>query len=261
MRTMKIAVMGMGVAGSYLLSRLKDDHEVTGYERMTKDRHDSICAWGSSKSRMTQLCEMSGIDFGKYVIHDGKFMHISCAGKKFNIALHGLCTYDKIGLIQDLVKNCTVHYGKAPAKSEIESKYDLIVDCTGFHRSYLPRIKNDFFLPTYEYKVQYEDKVPYDDFFVHAFKGMSGYFWYFPLGEKTAHIGAGDYNKNHVIETNKFLKKTRRQNHQNRGQTHTACNTGKLHAIFGRQHSGGGRVHRNRVSVARGGHNSKHGMC
>ena len=42
---MKIAVMGMGVAGSYLLSRLKNDHDVTGYERMTEERHDSICAW------------------------------------------------------------------------------------------------------------------------------------------------------------------------------------------------------------------------
>ena len=204
---MKIAVMGMGVAGSYLLSRLKNDHDVTGYERMTEERHDSICAWGSSKNRMAQLCKMSGIDFEKYVIHDGKFMHISCAGKKFDIALHGLCTYDKIGLIQDLVKDCTVHYGKALAKKDLTSKYDLVVDCTGFHRTYLPRIKNDFFLPTYEYKIQYEDKVPYDDFFVHAFKGMSGYFWYFPLGEKTAHIGAGDYNKNHIVETDKFLKK------------------------------------------------------
>ena len=29
---------------------------------------------------------------------------------------------------------------------------------------------------------------------------MSGYFWYFP-------IGAGDYNKNHIVETDKFLKK------------------------------------------------------
>ena len=161
---MKIAVMGMGVAGSYLLSRLKNDHDVTGYERMTEERHDSICAWGSSKNRMAQLCKMSGIDFEKYVIHDGKFMHISCAGKKFDIALHGLCTYDKIGLIQDLVKDCTVHYGKALAKDDLTSKYDLVVDCTGFHRTYLPRIKNDFFLPTYEYKIQYEDKVPYDDF-------------------------------------------------------------------------------------------------
>ena len=40
---MKIAVMGMGVAGSYLLSRLKNDHDVTGY--LTEERHDSICAY------------------------------------------------------------------------------------------------------------------------------------------------------------------------------------------------------------------------
>jgi len=31
---MKIAVCGMGVAGSYLMARLKDDHEVVGFERM-----------------------------------------------------------------------------------------------------------------------------------------------------------------------------------------------------------------------------------
>ena len=33
---MKIAVMGMGVAGSYLVSRLKNDHEVVGFERMMR---------------------------------------------------------------------------------------------------------------------------------------------------------------------------------------------------------------------------------
>ena len=36
---------------------------------------------------------------------------------------------------------------------------------------------------------------------------MSGYFWYFPMGKNLAHIGAGDYNKQHVEETNKFFKK------------------------------------------------------
>ena len=43
---MKIAIMGMGVAGSYLMARLKNsEHEVVGYERMTEQNHDSICAW------------------------------------------------------------------------------------------------------------------------------------------------------------------------------------------------------------------------
>ena len=83
----------------------------------------------------------------------------------------------------------------------------MIVDCTGFHRSYLPKISEDFFLPTYEYKVEYENGVPYDDFYIEPFPGMSGYFWYFPLGEKWAHIGAGDYRKNHIKATDAFLKK------------------------------------------------------
>ena len=68
-------------------------------------------------------------------------------------------------------------------------------------------MEQDFFLPTYEYKVEYENGVPYDDFYIEPFPGMSGYFWYFPLGENFAHIGAGDYNKNHVKATDDFLKK------------------------------------------------------
>ena len=66
---MKIAVMGMGVAGSYLMARLKDtEHEVVGYERNPQERHDSICAWGTCKPRMVELCEKSGVDFNDYLI-------------------------------------------------------------------------------------------------------------------------------------------------------------------------------------------------
>ena len=60
---MKIAICGIGVAGSYLISRLKDSHEVVGFERMPEDKHDSICAWGTCKPRMIELCEKSGVDF------------------------------------------------------------------------------------------------------------------------------------------------------------------------------------------------------
>ena len=70
---LKIAVMGMGVAGSYLMARLKDtEHEVVGYERMVEERHDSICAWGASKNTMSDLCNKSNINFEDFVIHDGK---------------------------------------------------------------------------------------------------------------------------------------------------------------------------------------------
>ena len=201
--------MGMGVAGSYLMARLRNtEHEVTGYERSPKKRHDSICAWGTCKNKMRELCLKADYDFNDYVIHDGKNMYVKMNNQEqFNIGLHGLCTYNKLGLIQDFIKDSKVNYGSAPKLEELESQYDMIVDCTGFHRVYLPKLEQDFFLPTYEYKVEYENGVPYDDFYIEPFPGMSGYFWYFPLGENLAHIGAGDYRKNHVKATDDFLKK------------------------------------------------------
>lgn len=205
---MKIAIAGIGVAGSYLASRLKHDHKVVCFERMSLQHHDSICAWGTCRTKMDELCAKSGVDFGKYVIHDGKKMHVEIGSQKmFQINLDGLCTYNKIGLIHDFVDGCETHHGVAPKRAELERDFDLIVDCTGFHRSYLPKIKDDFYLPTYEYKVEYDNGVPFDDFYIKPFPGMSGYFWYFPLGKNTAHIGAGDYLKGHVEKTNQFLEK------------------------------------------------------
>lgn len=201
--------MGMGVAGSYLMARLEGSgHEVTGYERSPPERHDSICAWGTIKPVLDEFCRKTGRNFDDFLIHDGKSMHVRMNnGVKFDIGLKGLCTYDKLGLIKDFIKDSNITYGSAPRLEDLESEYDMIVDCTGFHRYYLPKLREDFFLPTYEYKVEYEDGVPYDDFYIEPFPGMSGYFWYFPLGKNWAHIGAGDYNKNHVRATDDFLKK------------------------------------------------------
>ena len=86
---MKIAVMGMGVAGSYLMARLKDSaHEVVGYERMLQAKHDSICAWGTIKSTMSELCSKSDINFEKHIIHDGKNLYIDMNNQqRFDIKL------------------------------------------------------------------------------------------------------------------------------------------------------------------------------
>lgn len=206
---MKIAVMGMGVAGSYLMARLQGtEHQAVGYERSTEKRHDSICAWGTIRPVLEEFCSKTGRDFADFMIHDGRRMDVKMnSGVEFGIGLHGLCTYNKLGLIQDFIKDSDIRYGTTPKLERLESEYDIIVDCTGFHRGYLPRLKKDFFLPTYEYKVEYEKSVPYDDFYIEPFPGMSGYFWYFPLGDNAAHIGAGDYNKDHVRATNDFLEK------------------------------------------------------
>ena len=48
---MKIAVVGIGVAGAYLMNRLNEDHDnsVVGFERMLESQHDAVCAWASCK--------------------------------------------------------------------------------------------------------------------------------------------------------------------------------------------------------------------
>ncbi len=205
---MKIAVCGIGVAGGYLLSRLKKDHKIVGFERMKEEEHDSICAWGASKKKMIELCKKSDINFEDYIIHDGKNLYIDMNNQeRFDIKLKGLCTYDKIRLIRDMAQGCEVHYGVSPKLEDLERDFDLIIDATGFYRTYLPKPEKDFYLPTYQYKIEYENEVPLDDFYVKPFPGMTGYLWYFPLDKKFAHIGAGDYKRNHVKETDKFLEK------------------------------------------------------
>jgi len=204
---LKIAVVGIGVAGAYLLARLKKEHEVVGFERSTQENHDSICAWGTTKRPMQEFAEKCGLNFNDYLIHEGNTMYIEMNSQRFTIKLMGLCTYNKIGLIKDMAKGCKIHYGATPKLQDLESEFDVIVDSTGFHRSYLPRLSRDFHLPTFQHKVEYENGVPFDDFYLKPFASMSGYFWYFPLGKNLAHIGAGDKNRNHITETNAFLKK------------------------------------------------------
>ncbi len=112
----------MGVAGSYLMARLKStEHDVTGYERNTEDRHDSICAWGTIKPVLTEFCKKVDRDFDDFLIHDGKNMHVKMNNDiKFDIGLHGMCTYDKLALIKDFIKDSKIIYGEAPKLEELE---------------------------------------------------------------------------------------------------------------------------------------------
>ena len=110
---------GNGCCRLLLMARLKDsEHDVTGYELNPKERHDSICAWGTIKPILTEYCKKTGRDFNDFLIHDGKNMHVKMNNDvKFDIGLHGLCTYDKLGLIKDFIKDSKVIYGKPPSFS------------------------------------------------------------------------------------------------------------------------------------------------
>jgi flavin-dependent dehydrogenase len=212
---MKIAVVGIGVAGAYLMNKLSDDHDnrVVGFERMPEAQHDAVCAWATCENVMSSLVKNCGIHFDDYILHKGNHMRVdvnSKGGKNrdsdentIDISLKGMVAYDKLKLIRDMIKGTEIEFGKVPKKESLESDFDVIIDSTGFHRNYLPKIKNEMWIPCVQYKVKYDlDKTPFDDFYLKAFPSMNGYFWYFPLGNGYAHIGAGDFERK---SSNKFV--------------------------------------------------------
>ena len=211
---MKIAVVGIGVAGAYLMNRLSDDYnnQVVGFERMPKDQHDAVCAWATCENVMAGLAKNCGLNFDDYILHDGKHMYVDLEDKgdggSIDIKLKGMVSYDKLRLIQEMIRGTEIRFGRAPRKDQMESDFDIIIDSTGFHRNYLPRVGNEMWIPCVQYKVRYQPgKEPYDDFYLRAFPAMSGYFWYFPLGSGYAHVGAGDFLKSHNHFVDEFLNK------------------------------------------------------
>lgn len=208
---MKIAVVGIGVAGAYLMNRLSDDHHVhvVGFERMQKDEHDAVCAWATCENVMADLARNCGLNFDDYVLHDGKHMLVDLEeNETVDIRLKGMVSYDKLRLIQDMIRGTEIKFGRGPRKEELEADFDLIIDSTGFHRNYLPRVGNETWIPCVQYKVRYhQGKEPFEDFYLRTFPSMSGYFWYFPLGNGLAHIGAGDFLKSHNHFLYEFLNK------------------------------------------------------
>lgn len=221
---MKIAVVGIGVAGAYLMNRLSDDHDnhVVGFERMPETQHDAVCAWATCKNVMSRLAKNCGLNFEDYILHSGKHMKVDLGGittknqnsktddnNNIDIGLKGMVSYDKLKVIQDMIKGTKIEFGKVPKKENLESEFDIIIDSTGFHRNYLPKLENEMWIPSIQYKVKYDiDKTPFDDFYLKAFPSMTGYFWYFPLGNGYAHIGAGDFErKNNNKFVDEFLKK------------------------------------------------------
>ena len=78
---MKIAVVGIGVAGAHSMNRLSDDqsNQVVGFERMPKDEHDAVCLGNMSKrdGRPHRKC---GLNFDDYVLHNGRHMQVDLEG-------------------------------------------------------------------------------------------------------------------------------------------------------------------------------------
>ena len=107
----------------------------------------------------------------------------SSNNNSIDIRLNGMVAYDKLRLIQDMMKGTKIVFGKVPKKENLESDFDIIVDSTGFHRNYLPKLNDEMWIPCVQYKVKYDiDKIPFDDFYLKAFPSMTDTFGIFLSG-------------------------------------------------------------------------------
>jgi flavin-dependent dehydrogenase len=193
---MHFAIAGAGVAGSYLGNMLqKRGHEVEIFEAAKKEHHWPVCAWGASKHMLEKFSDQAGLDFAKYVFHVGHRLRMELPNDNEEyLDLRGLVTYDKHGWETDLLKNVRVEYGTKVTRETFPfDKYDYVIDCTGLHRTLLPKSDQDFLIPAYEYLLENVHGI--DEFYVICYKGVKGYFWYFPLGNGRGYMGAGDVQK------------------------------------------------------------------
>ena len=192
---MHFAIAGAGVAGSYLGRMLQRDHEVEIFEASKKESHWPVCAWGASRHMLTKFSDQAGLDFAGYVSHVGHKLRMELPNDNEEyLELKGLVTYNKLKWENDLLKDLKVTYGSKVTRETFPfEKYDYVIDCTGLHRTLLPKSDQDFMIPAYEYLLENVHGI--DEFYVIGYKGAKGYFWYFPLGAGRGYMGAGDIEK------------------------------------------------------------------
>ncbi|HXT83045.1 MAG TPA: NAD(P)/FAD-dependent oxidoreductase [Verrucomicrobiae bacterium] len=193
---MKFAIIGAGVAGSYLGSMLYNGgHDIEIYESQQKEKHWPVCAWGASRHMLEYFSKKANLEFNNYIFHIGKKIRMELPNnKEETLVIDGLVTYNKKQWENDLLKNIEIKYGIVGKKENFPlDKFDYVLDCTGFHRAFLPKPKDDFIIPAYEYLIENVNEI--EEFYVIGYKGARGYFWYFPLDNGMAFVGAGDIDR------------------------------------------------------------------
>lgn len=203
--SLRIAIIGMGVAGAYLGAQLHEKHDVVCFERLPEKDFDAVCAWGTSKFGIAEFATECNLDFDDYVIHNGKNMYLDIPAGIKKIPLIGLCTFDKKNFVKDMMRKCSVTYGTNIGLDFPKHEYDLVIDSTASRRL-LPHLDDQLFIPCIQYLVEY-DNTPFDDFYLKPLADLSGYFWYFPLDDHHGHVGAGDSRKKHVQAVDEFMVK------------------------------------------------------
>lgn len=177
-----IQIYGLGVAGSYLFRRLKNEGiEVDAYDPK-RSSYYLPCGYATNENLLTEYLSRVGLDASDYILSRAR--SVSFAGNNFSeikFNSRGMCTIDKKRLEEDLT-------GGYPAGRPFNLENAFIrVDATGISRALLGKHSNDYTMYAKEYLTP---SATHDDFYFYFFKRGHGYFWEFPLGDKF-HVGAG----------------------------------------------------------------------
>ena len=185
---MKLAIAGMGVAGSFLFRLLSKAGytDIDCYEVKQKTACKiASCAFGVYRKPLLTLLKLVNLNAEKYILN--LFDEIYVDGV---IASCDLCTINKPQLLKDLIGEQKVDILDDGEKIFTDNAiYDLVVDATGYARAYLPPIKDDLVIPTVQYRVRSEEYLP-----PRMDGGGLGYGWIFELGNNEYHIGLGSLN-------------------------------------------------------------------
>lgn len=133
-----------------------------------------MCAWGASRHMLEKFSEQAGLDFDNYIFHVGKMLRMELPDNKEEyLELRGLVSYNKHEWENALLKGVKVMYGSRVTRETFPfEKYDYVIDCTGLHRTLLPKSEDDFLIPAYEYLLENVHGI--DEFYVIGYKGARG---------------------------------------------------------------------------------------
>ncbi len=175
----KIAIVGAGVAGSYLYHLLLQE----GIKADIFDQHHETkcginsCAWITNK-HFHPLMEKVGLNPEDFILTKIDKMYID--GKEFKTHI---LIINKPKLLSEL------RYGFQPALSKVDfNLYDRIIDATGVSRSFLPAIPNDLVVKTTQ--VRLLAKNPHKTNQMLNIDDL-GFVWCYNSGKDTFHVGCG----------------------------------------------------------------------
>ena len=141
--------------------------------------------------KAANACDLEG---DRYVLWQGNNLMIRYGTREVNFNVKNLCTFDKNRFMEDLVKESSAnfHFGETLPPQKY-GDYDLVIDASGL-RAVLGKLPSDSFAICYQAKVEFDQGLPFPDFFIDFPNSKEMYRWMFPLSPRVANVGYGAHD-------------------------------------------------------------------